>query len=107
MKPIESIARDFVLYWHQGHGTLQRRIDSLNDAVKAARLKATFIQSDNAAGWTGRDAAIAKEFRRHVERACIQGYIEREIADVKSIIMSYRAIPLWKRLLRWLRTDPV
>ncbi len=102
MDKLERVASGVVLYWHQGHGDLRKRIGSLNDAVKMARIKARFVQEDGVAGWVGRDAAMAKEFRRRVERACIQGWVEREIAAVKGVIRTYRKIPLWKRLLRWI-----
>jgi hypothetical protein len=100
MDKLEQVASGVVLYWHQGNGDLAKRVGSLNDAVKMARLKAKFVQADGVAGWIGRDAALAKEFRQKVERACIQGWVEREIVAVKGIIRTYRSIPLWKRLLR-------
>lgn len=72
---------------------LAKRIGSLNDAVKMARLMAKFVQQDDVAGWVERrDAAFAKEFRQKVERACIQGCVEREIATVKGIIRTYRSL---------------
>lgn len=101
---LHQIATNVVLYWHQGNGNVEQRIHSINEAVKTARLKATFVQSSEGAGWTGRDAAIAKEFRHKIDQACIQGWIEREIAAVESVIQSYRNIPLRKRLLRWIPT---
>lgn len=107
MDKLEQVAIGVVLYWHQGNGSLQERIDSLNTAVSMARLKAEFVQTDECAGWIGRDAVVAKEFRSKLELACMKGWVEQEIAAVKGIIRTYRNVPLWKRLMRRLRVKQV
>jgi hypothetical protein len=104
MDKLTQTASRVVLYWHQGQCGMEKRIASMNEALKMARIKAKFVQQDGVAGWTGRDAALAKEFRQEIDCACTQGWVEREIAAVAWVIAKYRNIPWWKRFLRRFRS---
>lgn len=94
-KYFDDLATRILLYWIQRHGTpLEKKIATLNEAVKAVGIEATFSQDGDRAGWTTEDpehGQRAIDFRKDLEACWPIGSFEEEQRCIYHTLWDYYA----------------
>jgi hypothetical protein len=90
----DRIGTEVMLFYLQSWGqSVEKRIETLNKAAKAAGLDAVFSQGPNGedSKWTGPDCDRATEFRRRLDRDMWCGEFNQEARNVEDLIAEFKA----------------
>ena len=91
---LDKIAKRVVLYYLQGNGELENKINSLNQAINYTGLNAVFKQTDeHNAEWfaeTKEECQKAIEIRNALNKCYPLGHFENEVAAVKAVLRKFK-----------------